>query len=86
LVRQSFFLGGLAQATQNFTSNRSAMSFLGSSPTVGRPTRRIDESCLSESSEISEKLIFFDFIPFSFLPAARRPLMICVSAQSQILT
>jgi hypothetical protein len=45
------------------------MSFLGSSPTVGRPTRRMDESCLSESSGISEKPIFFDFIPFSFFPA-----------------
>src|SRR5262249_27016397 len=45
------------------------MSFLGSSPTVGRPTRRMEESCLSESSGISEKLIFFDFIPFSLFAA-----------------
>src|SRR5215831_15991752 len=45
------------------------MSFLGSSPTVGRPTRRMEESCLSESSGISEKLVFFDFIPFSLFAA-----------------
>jgi hypothetical protein len=45
------------------------MSFLGSSPTVGLPTRRIRESCLSESSGISEKSIFFDLVFFSFFPA-----------------
>src|SRR5215831_8159288 len=45
------------------------MSLLGSSPTVGRPTRRIRESCLSDSSGISEKSIFFDFVFFSFFPA-----------------
>jgi hypothetical protein len=35
----------------------------------GRPTRRIRESCLSESSGISEKLIFFDSVFFYFFPA-----------------
>jgi hypothetical protein len=29
----------------------------------------MDESCLSDSSGISEKLIFFDFVPFSLFPA-----------------
>jgi len=43
------------------------MSFLGSSPTVGVPTRRIRESCLPESSGISEKLIFFELRTFFFL-------------------
>src|SRR5258706_4775828 len=46
-----------------------AISFLGSSPRVGRPTRRMRESCLSERSGISEKSIFFDFVDFSFFPA-----------------
>src|SRR5258706_6722442 len=46
-----------------------AISFLGSSPRVGRPTRRMRESCLSERSGISEKSILFDFVDFSFFPA-----------------
>jgi hypothetical protein len=45
--------------------------------TLGRPTRRMDESCLSKSSEISEKLFFLDFIPLSFFTArsARAPIL-----------
>src|SRR5262245_56099997 len=46
-----------------------AISFLGSSPTVGLPSRRIRESCFSESSGISEKSIFLRFVVFPFLPA-----------------
>jgi hypothetical protein len=41
------------------------MSFLGSSPAVARPSRRLCESDLSESAGIAEKLMVFDFI-FSF--------------------
>jgi hypothetical protein len=45
------------------------MSFLGSSPIVGLPTRRMDDSCRSVNSGISEKSIFFDFIPLSLFTA-----------------
>ncbi len=66
LVQFPFFLGVSRNHDSTFASKRIAMSFLGSSPTVGRPTRLIRESCLSESSGISEKSIFFDFIFFYF--------------------
>src|SRR5437773_11433127 len=44
------------------------MSFLGSSPTVGLPTRPIRESFFSESYGMSEKSIFFCLVTFPFLP------------------
>jgi hypothetical protein len=52
-----------------FASKRIAISFLGSSPTVGRRTRRVCASCLSDSSWIAAKSILFDFIFLSFFPA-----------------
>jgi hypothetical protein len=36
---------------------------------VGLPTRRMDDSCRWDNSGISEKSIFFDFIPLTFFTA-----------------
>ena len=55
---------------RTFGSSLMAMSFRGPSPKGGRPTRRIDESCLLESSGISEKSIFL-LLVLSFLLATR---------------
>jgi hypothetical protein len=38
------FLSGFTHQLKTVASKRIAMSFLGSSPTVGRPTRRIEKS------------------------------------------
>ena len=40
-----FFSAVARNHDRTFASKRIAMSFLGSSPTVGRPTRRISETC-----------------------------------------
>ena len=45
LIRQGPFCGGLAYQSQNFRVLSDRDELLGSSPTVGRPTRRMDESC-----------------------------------------
>ena len=50
-------------------AKRAVFDALHHSSLVGRPTRRMRDSCLWESTGISEKSIFFDFIPFSFFPA-----------------
>jgi hypothetical protein len=63
-----FFSAVLRNQVKTFASKRIAISFLGSSPIVGLPTRRMDDTCGSDNSVISEKLIF-DFIPLSFLTA-----------------
>ena len=46
LVQFPFFLGVSRNHDSTFASKRIAMSFLGSSPTVGRPTRLIRDELL----------------------------------------
>ena len=55
LVRVFFLSAVSRNHDSTLASKRVAMSLLGSSPTVGRPTRRSRESCLSESLGIIRK-------------------------------
>jgi len=64
-----FFSAVLRNQARTFGSNRMAISFLGPSPKVGLPTRRIRESCFSESSGMSEKSIFLGLVSFLLFPA-----------------
>jgi len=67
-----FFSAVLRSHRKTSVSRRIALSFLGSSPTVGRPTRRMDDSCRSYNSGISEKSI----------SRAARPMILLISSSS----
>jgi len=69
LIGQPFFVGGLTQPAQDFGVKTDGYQLSRFITLVGRPTRRMRESWLSDSSAMSEKLIFFRFIELSLFPA-----------------
>jgi hypothetical protein len=85
LIRFPFFSAVSPNHDSTLASKRIAMSFLGSSPTVGRLTRRSRDSCLSESSGYPKNQSSSTSYLFLSLRLARRALMIRVTSSSSLL-